>query len=886
MPSEGFGPKTGSGEEEAAPGNAELERIVERYLEEVAAGGTPDQERYLREHPACADTLRGVFKTLEFVEATGRSLEVSSLERGQVLGEYRILREIARGGMGVVYEAVQTSLSRRVALKVLPAGALLVGHAVDRFRREATLAGGLHHTNIVPVYAVGETEGIYYYAMQFIEGRSLAEHLRELRQAGTHPGRDYHRRVARWGRQVAEALAYAHEHSVIHRDIKPSNLLLDARDNIWIADFGLARGDALSTFTLSGDLVGTARYMSPEQARGGRTQIDARTDVYSLGATAYELLALRPAFEGDSREEVLNRVAFADPLPLRRIDPSVPRDLETIVAKCMEKEPVSRYSQAADVAEDFRRFLAEEPIRARRTPRVVQAARFVRRHRWLAAAAVLVVVLALAATLLSLRVRGIQSQRCLEQASEAILFQSDFRRGARLLDEAQSLGLDSAELHLYRGLILLLNNQPQKALGPLTEALQHAPDNVEAGYALALAHNATGDIFNGQRIAGQLADREISTALGWLLRGLSLSKLQRSGAIEAYDRAIRLRPDFTPAIQARAHYRGMRLIVEGERGQLEPMLNDCDALVIFRPASSRSYAERADGWLHAAAYATTQADLRQFRERWLSNCQDDLTQALALRQEDDSFVLTRQGRYLRYSGDLRGSAEAFARAIAVDRAAARDPDVTVVHEYAMVLYALGDPQMALETIEPLCARESTYYSLPLQRALLLAELGRLGEARNACRECMTRYHVRANALFLSVAMMELLGDSDAAAAAIAEFVGRGVEESTSEDAERATPGPAAGYLSRRLSAPALVAAAQGDAGRRCEFTFLIGLRQLGEGDHAGGLASLQACLDTQIFSFGEHRFAQGMLARAQADPGWPRWLSARESPTPPTSDNP
>ncbi|MBN2561008.1 MAG: protein kinase [Phycisphaerae bacterium] len=883
---EGSVPGRHSAEGDASAKGDALQHVVEQYLEELAAGRTPDQERYLREHPALADTLRGVFKTLEFVEATGRTLGTSQLERGRLLGEFRILREVARGGMGVVYEAVQTSLNRRVALKVLPAGAMLAGHAADRFRREASLAGGLHHTNIVPVYAVGETEGICYYAMQFIEGASLAKHLRELRRTGTRPGRDYHQRVARWGRQVAEALAYAHEQSVIHRDIKPSNLLLDARDNVWIADFGLARVDAMSTFTLSGDVVGTARYMSPEQARGGRTRIDVRTDIYSLGVTMYELLALQPAFEGSSRAEVLNRVVFADPPSLRRVDPAMPRDLETIVAKCMEKEAQRRYAQAGDVAEDLRRFLADEPIRARRTPHIVRVVRFVRRRRWLSGATALVVVLALTTILLGLKIRAIRGQRCLEQAGEAILLENDFQRGARLVEEARSWGVDSAELHLYRGLIPLLNNQPHRAIGPLTEALQRVPDNLEAGYALALAHVSAGDIFNGERIAERLAGRENTTALGWLLRGLSLGKLQRSGAIEAYDRAIALRPDFTPAIEARAHYRGIRLIVEGRRSELEPMLNDTDALVIFRPTSSRARAARAAGWLFAAAYATTQADLRQFRESWLANCENDLGQALAMRHEDDSFALGQQGTYSRYVGDFRGAAEAFAQALAVDRTSARDSDPALVHEYAMMLYGLGDLQSALDAIEPLCGPTATYYSLLLQRALLLAELGRLTEARDACREFMTRYRTNASALFLSVAMMELLGDSNAAAAGIGEFVARRPEESTSEDAEQATPRLAVGFLTRQLSASALLAAAQDDPGRRCEFAFLIGLRKLGEGDRVGGLASLQACMDTQAFRFGEYRFAQAILARAQADPHWPRWLSAQHPPPASRADNP
>ncbi|TWT44876.1 Serine/threonine-protein kinase PrkC [Phycisphaerae bacterium RAS1] len=203
--------------------------MLDRYLREVAAGARPDQESYLRAHPDLAEPLRGVFRTLEFVEATGRCLHSADLERGRTLGDFRILREIGRGGMGVVYEAVQISLKRHVALKVLPASALLSGGAPERFRREAATAARLHHTNIVPVHASGVEDGVEYYAMQYIEGGSLASHLEWLRKSAAPPGRDYFECVARWGMQAAEALAYAHANGAIHRDIKPSNLLLDRR---------------------------------------------------------------------------------------------------------------------------------------------------------------------------------------------------------------------------------------------------------------------------------------------------------------------------------------------------------------------------------------------------------------------------------------------------------------------------------------------------------------------------------------------------------------------------------------------------------------------------------------------------------------------------------
>ncbi|MFQ5589735.1 MAG: protein kinase [Phycisphaerae bacterium] len=344
---------------------------------------------------------------------------------------YRISGVLGQGGMGIVYQAVQVKLGRAVALKVLPA---IVGSAspvaVSRFRQEATAAAKLHHTNIVPIYDYGESQDAYYYAMELISGqplntlirrfaqrelqsastRRLAEVLHEVlneptssqaewtgdtESSGSLPaimasstgrGRPYYLQVARWMADAADALHYAHSEGIIHRDIKPANLILSADGRIMIADFGLARDVGAGSFTMTGALVGTLRYISPEQAMAKRVRVDHRTDVYSLGATMYELLCFEPAFPGDDEKEVLGAIIARDPVHPRKIVQAVPHELETICLKTLEKSAASRYETARTLADDLRRYLHDLPIVATRPGPLKRAVKFARRRKALVAA--------------------------------------------------------------------------------------------------------------------------------------------------------------------------------------------------------------------------------------------------------------------------------------------------------------------------------------------------------------------------------------------------------------------------------------------------------------------------------------------------------------------
>jgi serine/threonine protein kinase len=273
-------------------------------------------------------------------------------------GEYELLEEIARGGMGVVYKARQISLDRVVALKLILSGKHASPSEIERFYVEAKSAANLNHEGIVAIHEVGEFEGQHYFSMDYVAGLSLAQ----MTRTGPLPAK----KAARYMSQVAEAIEFAHRQGTLHRDLKPSNVLIDRTDQPRVTDFGLAkRVDEASPLTVTGETMGTPGYMPPEQVTSGRAPLGPAADVYSLGATLYELLTGRPPFQGPTTFDTLLAVCEHDPVPPRLLNPRVPRDLETICLKCLQKDPRRRYVSASALANDLRRFLANEPIAAR-----------------------------------------------------------------------------------------------------------------------------------------------------------------------------------------------------------------------------------------------------------------------------------------------------------------------------------------------------------------------------------------------------------------------------------------------------------------------------------------------------------------------------------------
>jgi len=332
--------------------------------------------------------------TAEPESAAGNSASQASTRHSQPaapvrsFGNYEILEEIARGGMGVIYKARQKSLGRMVAVKMLLFGDQSSKELAQRFRTEAAAAASLQHPNIVAIHEVGAHEGQPFFAMDFIEGQSLAR----LAAGQPLPAT----RAARYVRIVAEAIHYAHEHGILHRDLKPSNVLIDPFDQPRVTDFGLAkRLHHDSELTLSGQVLGSPNYMPPEQAAAKRGLVGRRSDVYSLGAILYHLLTGRPPFVGETLTDTLQEVVNKEPVSPRLLNPSVRPDLETLCLKCLEKEPARRYPTAQALAEDLDRFLRNEPIQARPVGHVEKLWRWCKRKPALATALVLVLLLVL-----------------------------------------------------------------------------------------------------------------------------------------------------------------------------------------------------------------------------------------------------------------------------------------------------------------------------------------------------------------------------------------------------------------------------------------------------------------------------------------------------------
>ncbi len=736
------------------------ERVDEIFAAWRAAwdrGERIEPRRVVAEHPDVAEALALRFEVLSLLDrVVGEALAGSPLEgaspggappaEGRVLGDYRLLREVGRGGMGVVYEAEQVSMRRRVALKVLYPTVTQSPRAIERFRREAQATGRLHHTNIVSVHGIGSEAGTWFYAMDLVEGRPLHRVIEDMRRleglpadaperqesssAGgafsTSAGRpEEYAHVARafWG--VADALATAHAAGVVHRDLKPANLLLDGTGTLKIVDFGLARirGEE-GALTVTGDVVGTPAYMSPEQARG--REVDARSDVYALGATLYEVLARRPPFAGDDVAVVLRQVLTRDPPPLRRVQRRIPRDLETIVMRAIEKEPERRYPSAKDLAHDLLLFAEGGAIKARPIGPLARVWRRLRRHkgRTLLGAAGLA---ALVVALLFAR-RAYEESRSRERLEYDLLVRQGVAAawGAELDDQAATEARDlfrralplAPERYDADVALAFLERGASARLARAKAARGKGLSPAAAGLLEAYVHRREGE----EALAKPLETRWRGVAGGEAF-GLLLDAEERAargdydGALEGYAALLERAPD--PALLAlEAHRRRAGLALEV--GRFEMALEDLHAL---RPVGHPSpLLLLAEAWCWRGLGRTDTAE-ETFAQA-LDLAKDDVNGLSALGQRSivlgahawlDRIAKAGEERYPDHLALLQVRAESssdagdFAGAAALyERLVGAHPDDTALRSHwARLLCRVGRGDEAAKVVHDVEAREPT-----------------------------------------------------------------------------------------------------------------------------------------------------------------------------------
>lgn len=466
-----------------------FDRIVQEYYQAVENGQRVDAKVFIDQHPEFKDELESFFADLdnlgdywdkrarsETLDATPTNLEPRAVTGGpgaslEYIGEYRILEEIARGGMGVVFKARQEKLRRTVALKMILSGRVAGAAEVDRFQREARAAAAIKHPNIVGVHEIGVHDGQHYFTMDYVESDSLRQRLRE--------GPLTPQKAAELIETLARATHFAHTQGIIHRDLKPANVLVDSNEQPHITDFGLAKpladfDDVSQTdITRSGQIIGTPSYMAPEQAAAKYQLVGIASDIYSLGAMLYACLSGRAPFVAESTAETIRQVIHDEPVPTSVLNPRVPKDLETICLKCLSKEPHRRYGTAEDLADDLLRFQEGRPVVARPISRISKVHRWAKRNPWIAATAALLLLIALASPPTAIH----QYRQSTELAAKAGKIQTQRDEIAGLLSQANAESRRNRRLLYIADMQRMAEEYGKANIGAMREMLlRHIPE--------------------------------------------------------------------------------------------------------------------------------------------------------------------------------------------------------------------------------------------------------------------------------------------------------------------------------------------------------------------------------------------------------------------------
>lgn len=834
-----------------------------------------------------------------------------------LIGDFQIVREIGRGGMGVVYEAVQTSLGRKVALKILSTGLGLTPQAVQRFQREAESAARLHHTNIVPIYATGAANGVHFYAMELIEGPSLDHVIRELRGAekGEPPtetpvpaddpaltaayepaprdsgsgsavwtssslssGSQYFDTVARLVAEVADALDYAHRHNVVHRDIKPANLLVAPEGRWSLNDFGLARVLEQPSMTATGEILGTPAYMSPEQIAAGRTPLDHRTDIYSLGATLYELLTLRPPFDGERRDQVLAQIMHKEPRPLRSINKKVPVDLETICLKAMEKDPDRRYQSAGAMAEDLRRHVNRFAISARRVGPVGKTAKWVRRHPGVTTGIgfgciAIIVAAFFASRAVEAEQRRLaereQSQKQLatlerEHALENALVAAtsgDLQAAEQAIASAERLGATPGQVRMLRGQVAYFQGDYEQATVNLDEAVLLEPHSATAHGLAALTTLKVGDMEGYLQHLRDLDALPLNSVQDELFRGYAEYWTRPRKAMEIIDQAV---------MKSRSPLaRAMRADVACALADLES-----DIRIIEAAANDIRFAQEylADN-LYVLSVSLN-VRLKAYQLYGESNQTSKQAEELLGIETDAKSLTLHQNlplasralvNYARHFGNEPKLLE-YARSWAE-----KSTGPSAAHHYAIALYRAGRLE---EAAEVLAKENGVRLDGGWFRAVVLAELGHndIGELLKPLELFLSERKPTSHMLSPEQGCRHALvtfGKREEAAKAYAKVLGSVQPTDYFEPMEE----PVMKYGAEQLSDRELISVCK-DLGRwaKCEAHLAVGLSRLSKGDRKAALEHLKRLESFAVYDDVLFEVGCAFIKRLEEDSTWPGWI--------------
>jgi tetratricopeptide (TPR) repeat protein len=860
----------------------EIDAAIADWLEAIESGCPHDPQEFLAQHPEIADELRaflgdqqkfGQFAATCWPVAGSHGPGALTQLAGRRLGDFEIVREIGRGGMGVIFEARQLSLKRTVALKVLLPLPGLDVRAIERFHREAEAAAMLRHPQIIPIYATGEDQGHHFYAMELVVGPSLDRLLQADAADGGSPvvalasdlqpgGQRSFCRIAGLLADAALALHHAHEHGVIHRDVKPSNLLLAADGRLCVSDFGLARIDDAPGLTLSSEIIGSPAYMSPEQVTG-RSTVDRRSDVYSLGATLYECLAQRSPFAGARRDEVLVKIVSVEPPPPRYWNPGVPAALETICLKAMEKAPGQRYQTAAEFAHDLHSFATGRSITARRPGSL---RRIAAQSRQRPAVAALVAVVLAAAGLAGYFAYAAHSSRAAlavaqldDLVDEGLIanLSGDPDAAVRAIAKVAAAEPASGWLPLLRGHLAFQRGDYDDAVQYLEQAAELLPDSVAARALLASAYVAAGWWERYEELLADVERLEAHSPEDFMFRGLAESYLDPAKARASLDAAIRGRR-LPVAYLLRAEVCSQLAMDSSDR-------RDADAAMADARLACELLGEIPDALLERLFACQIAAGI--YRDLGLA----DQANVLLAAADQDAITLA---RHVRLPSVARALAWYYLQthreqaAVEILQAAAPGTEnARVNYRYALLLYRRGALDAGLAVLE---RRAHRSHNEDLLRVLFLAELPGGPPQARAAYETLRDQPVDGLAALFQPALLCLLGDWPAAVADSRHF--RDQENHRLPSLRRAFYEQVLQFNCDELGAEGLLATAGRSQWDRCEANFFIGLRHLARGDRTTAARHFQAAVATRCYGFLAFDWSQTFLLRLSAEPRWPGWI--------------